>query len=1328
MKRFIFWLALLCLPVDVSQAQSVQQSGSVTAGHAAMWATNGVIKDAGTAANGLLTSLGVTNNGGPGICVNSGPITGPYNQTCISSATNGGSTFSSYAYGGATSPGFKFNVNGSLQGFPLVTLPVSNNDFACFDGTTGTLKDCGGNSGGATVTNHAVVIGTGNSFTFNGVGPGTSGLPLVGGGASADPSFAVLTVPGGGTGQTTFAAHAVILGNSTSALAHASPSTLGYALIDNGASSDPSFQANYGTFVGTITGGSANTQTLASPIPSWFTLTAGYTVCAKAGFTNTGATTLAVNGTTATAINSRSTAGLSAFVGGELVGGQSYCFQYDGMVYEKLNSTPGAVEEKSTNYIATAKDGNGDTYIFTASASLTIPLSTTIPNNWRIFVFAEGGNVTVTPNASDSINGQSVGTILTLAQGASSTITTDGAGNIFVPNPGVTWPGPGVVRMYRLPQSYTWIVKGANGVAVNIAGSTSQGLQEAINQAAADGVCLIVEGGGQKTVSGTQTDWATIVSTATITLPPSTKACYHLNGVSVEFTAGTSADGFLVDSFDVLRFDFSGQIIYTGTGSAFHLLPLNPNQENFTGAISSNIHIGTIVCTTSLFAPDPTKGKGLTLTPAGAPIQLNNFLVNEINGCAQGIFIDKPVATDGSVERNQFTSNVHNQGTISVEVGNGANTRIKGNIWNLTLNPTGTSAIGIDTYAQGDITSLSFVAGGATQTGIQLNTGANNNTFWVATNTATTPYSDGSGTSTNTQVIQGIGLPAAGELLYYTAAGGPVSGSANFTIAGSTLTTPIAKLSGASNQLVFQSGGVTGTMSWAPASTNKTLTWPNGTTDFTATGGTSQVVKQVSSGAAFTVGQLACGDLSNAGTACSATIGNYLPLAGGTMTGALTNTNAAPQIILGVNTTTLGAIKMFGNTSGDVTVEPAAVAGTSTVITLPAATGTLATLAGTEELTNKTLNASIGKGTWTASGTWTLPAFTLNGTVSGGGNQINNVIIGTSTPLAGSFTTLTASTSLTTPLHIGGSGTTGTQLTLQTTTGNGTTDQFAFNGGNNGNENFANLLANALILPASVTNTDTIIGLYADSSSGAQRGQATFYSKNRGGVVVNGQYIGSFSFFGYDGGAYQGAAGLNAVVDGIGAPGGNPTTNNVPISLRFQTGHTSSPTDRMVVWSDGGVSIGNYSDNGAGTLVVNGSISAGLAQTTELNMVCYNSTSGLMTYSTIAQQCTVSSARYKEGIEKLGTRHLLDVVATMEPVSYTYKREMDLGLDRHVGLLAEQVSKIEQELVIYDKEGLPNAIKQAELPFYLIGAVKQLKADNDNLRAEINEIRRAVAR
>ena len=168
--------------------------------------------------------------------------------------------------------------------------------------------------------------------------------------------------------------------------------------------------------------------------------------------------------------------------------------------------------------------------------------------------------------------------------------------------------------------------------------------------------------------------------------------------------------------------------------------------------------------------------------------------------------------------------------------------------------------------------------------------------------------------------------------------------------------------------------------------------------------------------------------------------------AGGT---AMTVTAAA--LALAVAFTTAG--------SGGITVRSTS----ATDVTLPT-TGTLATLAGVEELDNKTLDASVGKGVWTASGTWTLPAvtlggaityggvaltnavtgtgkmvldtsptiatpvinsaahvggtwvadatwtlpaFTLGGTVSGGGQQLNNIIIVTSTPLAGTFTTLT---------------------------------------------------------------------------------------------------------------------------------------------------------------------------------------------------------------------------------------------------------------------------------------------------------------------------------
>lgn len=143
MKHVIASSFMLAL-ITAAQAQSVQQSGSVTRGHLPYWISSGVIGDAGTSLSSNITSMGVTNNGGPGICVNSAAQSSAgYNQLCFSATTNGGTKISSYAYGTASNPGLSFDINGSVQGFPAVTLPVVDAHAACFNGTTGLLKDCG---------------------------------------------------------------------------------------------------------------------------------------------------------------------------------------------------------------------------------------------------------------------------------------------------------------------------------------------------------------------------------------------------------------------------------------------------------------------------------------------------------------------------------------------------------------------------------------------------------------------------------------------------------------------------------------------------------------------------------------------------------------------------------------------------------------------------------------------------------------------------------------------------------------------------------------------------------------------------------------------------------------------------------------------------------------------------------------------------------------------------------------------------------------------------------------------------------------------------------
>ena len=80
--------------------------------------------------------------------------------------------------------------------------------------------------------------------------------------------------------------------------------------------------------------------------------------------------------------------------------------------------------------------------------------------------------------------------------------------------------------------------------------------------------------------------------------------------------------------------------------------------------------------------------------------------------------------------------------------------------------------------------------------------------------------------------------------------------------------------------------------------------------------------------------------------------------------------------------------------------------GVFTSVTDSGLTSGRVTYATTGGLLTDSANLTFNGTTLTAN---TIGAFTLGGTVAGGGNQLNNVIIGTTTPLAGSFTTLSAS-------------------------------------------------------------------------------------------------------------------------------------------------------------------------------------------------------------------------------------------------------------------------------------------------------------------------------
>ncbi len=158
-------------------AQSVQQSGTVTAKHLPYWVTSGVIADGGSATDSPISSIGVTNNGGAGLCVSSDRQAAiGRNQLCFGASTAGAATISLQNYGTAAAQSLQFVINGTATTIPssggnfiLGQTPFIAGHVPCFVNTSGVLQDCGIAAGGGVITT-GVWQGTPVSVAFGGTG------------------------------------------------------------------------------------------------------------------------------------------------------------------------------------------------------------------------------------------------------------------------------------------------------------------------------------------------------------------------------------------------------------------------------------------------------------------------------------------------------------------------------------------------------------------------------------------------------------------------------------------------------------------------------------------------------------------------------------------------------------------------------------------------------------------------------------------------------------------------------------------------------------------------------------------------------------------------------------------------------------------------------------------------------------------------------------------------------------------------------------------------------------------------------------------------------
>lgn len=338
--------------------------------------------------------------------------------------------------------------------------------------------------------------------------------------------------------------------------------------------------------------------------------------------------------------------------------------------------------------------------------------------------------------------------------------------------------------------------------------------------------------------------------------------------------------------------------------------------------------------------------------------------------------------------------------------------------------------------------TIGIVTGDATSSGSTFNGSANNtNALTLATVNANVG-TFGSATQVGTFTTNAKGLITAASNVTITPAIGSITGL------GTGVATALGVNVGSAGAFVTFNGAL-GTPS------SGTLTNATGlpVTGISATGTPSSSTFLRGDGIwATPAGGGGSGTVTNTGGNLTA---NSVVLGAGTVDVKVVagiTTDGISQFNLGVNATTAGKIKLFGSTSGDVTLQGTAVAGTATVLTLPASTDTLMGRATTDIVTNKNLT----------SGTNTFPTFNQNTTGSaailttartigavtgdatsagssfdGSANNTNALTFATVNANVGTFTNPTVTVNakgLVTAISNGSSGITWTEVTTTTQT------------------------------------------------------------------------------------------------------------------------------------------------------------------------------------------------------------------------------------------------------------------------------------------------------
>jgi uncharacterized coiled-coil protein SlyX len=102
-----------------------------------------------------------------------------------------------------------------------------------------------------------------------------------------------------------------------------------------------------------------------------------------------------------------------------------------------------------------------------------------------------------------------------------------------------------------------------------------------------------------------------------------------------------------------------------------------------------------------------------------------------------------------------------------------------------------------------------------------------------------------------------------------------------------------------------------------------------------------------------------------------------------------------------------------------------------------------------------------------------------------------------------------------------------------------------------------------------------------------------------------------------------------------------------------------------------------------------------------------------------------SSKRFKEDIQQMGTTS--EALFSLKPVTFRYKKEIDPAGKSQFGLVAEDVEKVNPNLVVRDKEGKPYSVRYDQVNAMLLNEFLREHKKVEEQQATIAELKSTVA-